>query len=127
MLTASGALPNGEPFSVNTPPFQGDPIKMAEQVAAGLISPPQTQGTVSMSGQATDLLARVRGIREAREAKLAATERVIVARIDDIQARQDAALSKIEIAAEEAAAEQENVVRELEDEVNRLTNGGPAA
>lgn len=131
-ITASGRRKDGSPFTVATPPFQGDPIKMAEQVAAGLVNPPQGSTTTmsTSTNNPGDLVGRVRAMFTARDerinARLAGIDRDSTVAHSEADRRMDAALDRLETKIKDDDKAALDAATALEDEVNRLTNGGPA-
>jgi uncharacterized protein YceH (UPF0502 family) len=89
-----------------------------------LLSAPLSRG--SKMPTALTLAERIRRVREAHASHLAASEARLEARLKSVADRADQAIKKMDEKLESDVAVHEAEVVALEDELNQMTNGGPA-
>jgi hypothetical protein len=88
-----------------------------------LLSAPIFEG--SKMPTALTLAERIRRVREAHAAQLAAVEAKIDVRLKGVADRADQTVKKLEVKLESDVAAHEAEIVALEDELNQMTNGDP--
>jgi hypothetical protein len=131
ILTASGFHADGTPYAFASAPFIGDPVSRAEHAAADIVKAHTGETTVTESTASTIGLAAVTAATTAPAKpgdlkstldRLRARKAAFAANMASTVAQTEDALTK----AEDHLKGQQAEAQAFLDEVNQLSNGGPA-